>query len=268
MVICYNSKNSMAYGAAKVAYTYGSYLLSGVEVEMSAYTIGFLKHSGFYLELDDCILVFDYYQDPEGILDSLLADTVKDVYFFVSHRHYDHFNPEIAKFQNKAKSYFLHRDCEFSIEDMDKVHFLNVGDSHHAKHFSVRMYGSTDIGGAYLIQYKNRNIFHAGDLNWWHWSGESDRDNMAARAFYFRELKRLKGLETDILFFPVDARQGEAREWGVRQFMETGTVKQLLVPMHAFGPAWKRSYAFRWRFPNVPVWIPQHDGEKYKGELV
>ena len=235
---------------------------------MSAYTIGFLKHSGFYLELDDCILVFDYYQDPEGILDSLLADTVRDVYFFVSHRHYDHFNPEIAKFQNKAKSYFLHRDCEFSIEDMDKVHFLNVGDSHQAKHFSVRMYGSTDIGGSYLIQYKNRNIFHAGDLNWWHWSGESDRDNMAARAFYFRELKRLKGLETDILFFPVDARQGEAREWGVRQFMETVTVKQLLVPMHAFGPAWKRSYAFRWRFPNVPVWIPQHDGEKYKGELV
>ena len=47
---------------------------------MSAYTIGFLKHSGFYLELDDCILVFDYYQDPEGILDSLLADTVKDLY--------------------------------------------------------------------------------------------------------------------------------------------------------------------------------------------
>ena len=91
---------------------------------------------------------------------------------------------------------------------------------------------------------------------------------MAARAFYFRELKRLKGLETDILFFPVDARQGEAREWGVRQFMETVTVKQLLVPMHAFGPAWKRSYEFRWRFPNVPVWIPQHDGEKYKGELV
>ena len=73
---------------------------------MSVYTIGFLKHSGFYLELDDCILVFDYYQDPEGILDSLLADTVKDVYFFVSHRHYDHFNPKLQNFRIRQSPIF------------------------------------------------------------------------------------------------------------------------------------------------------------------
>ena len=45
------------------------------------YTIGFLNHSGFYVELEDCILIFDYYQDPEQRVDSLLAETTKKVYF-------------------------------------------------------------------------------------------------------------------------------------------------------------------------------------------
>ena len=47
------------------------------------YTIGFLNHSGFYVELEDCILIFDYYQDPEQRIDSLLAETTKKVYFFI-----------------------------------------------------------------------------------------------------------------------------------------------------------------------------------------
>ena len=236
----------------------------------------YIYHSGFALEGESFTVIIDYYKDSAsqpltGVVHDELIKRPGKLYVLSSHSHADHFNPEVLEWKKMHPDiqYVFSKDIlENGLARLNDACYLSKGEIWSDGVLEVEAFGSTDLGISFLLRLDGKLIFHAGDLNWWHWSGESDRDNMAARAFYFRELKRLNGLETDILFFPVDARQGEAREWGVRQFMETVTVKQLLVPMHAFGPAWKRSYAFRWRFPNVPVWIPQHDGEKYKGELV
>ena len=88
-----------------------------------------------------------------------------------------------------------------------------------------------------------------------------------ARDEYFKELGKLSGKQVDIAFFPVDARQAVAREWGVKAFLETVTVKTLLVPMHAFGCRWAPSYEFRWRFPDTPLWIPEKEGDIFEGEV-
>ena len=231
------------------------------------YTIGFLNHSGFYVELEDCILIFDYYQDPEQRVDSLLAETTKKVYFFVSHMHFDHFNPEISRFSDKVEQYFIHKDCILPEENLGKVCFMSVGEIVVTSTLEVNMFGSTDIGGSFWIEHKDITLFHAGDLNWWHWSGAGDRDNLSARTLYFRELKKFIGKQVDLLFFPVDARQEVAREWGVRQFMEVVKVKKLLIPMHASGEKWHPSYSFIWRFPDVPIWVPSCDGEVYRGDM-
>ena len=37
----------------------------------------------------------------------------------------------------------------------------------------IRALPSTDEGVAFDIDYQGRRIYHAGDLNWWAWSGES-----------------------------------------------------------------------------------------------
>lgn len=71
----------------------------------------------------------------------------------------------------------------------------------------------------------------------------------------------------DIVFFPVDARQAVAREWGVKAFLEKFDVSTVLVPMHAFGIRWSPSYEFRWRFPDIPLWIPKAEGDVYVGEV-
>ena len=52
--------------------------------------ITYIGHSGFLVELKKSLLLFDYY---EGALPALSHE--KQLYVFASHRHPDHFNPEI-----------------------------------------------------------------------------------------------------------------------------------------------------------------------------
>ena len=43
----------------------------------------YLLNSGFILEIGDCAIIFDYYQDEKNIVDKIIQDK-KEVYFFVS----------------------------------------------------------------------------------------------------------------------------------------------------------------------------------------
>ena len=104
-------------------------------------------------------------------------------------------------------------------------------------------------------------IFHAGDLNWWHWLGDTDENNAEAKSNFDREMKPLAGQTFDIVFFPVDARLEGAREWGVTGFLKDVSVTKCLIPMHYFGTPWTPSAAFKQAYPDVPLWIPQHDGD-------
>ena len=52
--------------------------------------ITYIKHSGYLLETEQALLLFDF---VEGALPPL--DPAKDLFVFVSHRHEDHFSPKI-----------------------------------------------------------------------------------------------------------------------------------------------------------------------------
>lgn len=226
----------------------------------------FLHHSGFMLELETMILVFDYYLDPLKRLEDRLEKTDKPVYFFVSHVHGDHFNRAIRKFEKRASGYFLHRDCHLALADESLFHEMDVGETVNEGPLSVHMYGSTDAGGSYMVEAEGLTIFHAGDLNWWHWAGEGDSENREARDWFFRELSCIKEKEVDIAMLPVDARQQAAREWGVKAYLSHFSAG-LLIPMHAFGQRWAPSYEFRWLFPKQQMWIPKEDGDHAGREL-
>jgi L-ascorbate metabolism protein UlaG (beta-lactamase superfamily) len=226
----------------------------------------FLHHSGFMLELETMILVFDYYLDPLKRVEDRLGKTDKPVYFFVSHVHGDHFNRAIRKFEKRASGYFLHRDCRLALSDESLLHEMDVGEAVNEGPLSVHMYGSTDAGGSYMVEAEGLTIFHAGDLNWWHWAGEGDSENREARDWFFRELSCIKEKEVDIAMLPVDARQQAAREWGVKAYLSHFSAG-LLIPMHAFGQRWAPSYEFRWLFPKQQMWIPKEDGDHAGREL-
>lgn len=249
------------YGSFPVCYNEKIIDVSESGGHMDSYKITFLAHSGFALELSDCVLVFDLYKDPAGALPGVF-DLGKPVYFFVSHIHGDHFNPSIYQWKEKAVGYILHKDCVAGDRTGAAVHFMDVGEDYETPQFAVHMYGSTDAGGSYMIHHGDDVIFHAGDLNWWHWAGEEDGDNREARRWYFEELSKIREKAVDLAFFPVDARQEVAREWGVEAFLDRTIVKERLIPMHAFGTRWCPSYRFRWHY-DVPLWIPSKEGDLF-----
>lgn len=53
-------------------------------------TVTYIGHSGFLLETEDAYFLFDYF---EGTIPELKNN--KSIIVFSSHRHHDHFNPEI-----------------------------------------------------------------------------------------------------------------------------------------------------------------------------
>lgn len=76
-------------------------------------TLTYIHHSGFALETESFIMVFDYWMDPAGIMPTL-CDKGKHIYVFSSHFHEDHFTREIFSWKDQYPStnftYLLSKD--------------------------------------------------------------------------------------------------------------------------------------------------------------
>ena len=95
----------------------------------------------------------------------------------------------------------------------------------------IRTLRSTDEGVAFLVQAGERRIYHAGDLNWWHWEEESRVYNEMMRRRFLHEMEKLEGESVDVAFLPLDPRQEEQYAWGFDYFMRH-TRTGCAFPMH------------------------------------
>jgi len=82
-----------------------------------------------------------------------------------------------------------------------------------------------------LVKVDNKVIYHAGDLNWWHWNGESDKFNKGIAGMYKKEIDKMKDTVIDVAFVPVDPRLEENYILGLDYIMKTIKVKKAF-PMH------------------------------------
>ena len=194
-------------------------------------TIYFLHHSGFIYENETSLLVFDFYKDPEDRLETLLKDSTKKLYFFVSHYHVDHFNRDIRRWEERAEAYIMHKNCWLTMDREEKKHLMVPGDTLTIGDLTVTMYGSTDEGGSFLVKSGGKTIFHAGDLNWWHWEEEDDAYNRMMRGDYQKEIETLAGEKIDLAFVVLDPRQEEQFYWGFDWYMRHTDTK-IVFPMH------------------------------------
>lgn len=238
--------------------------------------IDFLAHSGFMLTEGNKSYVFDYWQDPLNHVEKAFKNG-QEMWFFVTHIHADHFTPAIKNFDRNSTKYILHEDINFNVEQ-GEVYKMAVGDFVELENISIKMFGSTDEGGSFLVNTGDKTIFHAGDLNWWHWLGDTPENNAEARLMFEHELKRMNGVECDIAFFPVDSRlnfedptKEGAREWGVLEWLDVVKVHELFVPMHQHDLAkggWQPSLHFKAKYHDLSLWIPRIDGESIDLERI
>ncbi|WP_126940080.1 MBL fold metallo-hydrolase [Veillonella sp. VA142] len=158
------------------------------------------------------------------------------------------------------------RLTEGVVQQVFSLHSMKVGDTLEADGLTVTMFGSTDAGGSFLVDTGTHRIFHAGDLNWWHWSGDTPENIAEAKALKEKEFAPLTGLSVDIMMFPVDARLEVAREWGALEVLGMMNTK-LFIPMHANGPVWVPSEEFRGAYPTQQCWIPREPGDTVVEEV-
>lgn len=194
--------------------------------------ITFIFHSSFAVELEKSILIFDYY--GEGKLPAMSEK--KQVYFLNSHSHQDHFNREILNLKERFPNaeYILSRDIRFRPEERSEwIHSVKAREEYDFGDLHIGTLRSTDMGVAFAAEIEGKRIYHAGDLNWWHWDGEDRAWNNNMAANYKKEIDRLSGQTFDAAFVPLDPRLDSTYYWGMQYFLEKVNARAVF-PMHCW----------------------------------
>ncbi len=188
--------------------------------------ITYLGHSGFSVETESALLVFDCIgnelpQRPDG----------KKLVFFVSHWHDDHYSERIFSCADDPNvSYILDSGITHYPENV-KINFVSDRKTYTVGDMTVKTLRSTDCGVAYLVKLDGHKIYHAGDLHLWLWSGASLMQRKAVRYAFETELSTLTDENIDVAFLPLDPRQEGEGSLGFEYAMQNLKIK-CAVPMH------------------------------------
>ena len=228
--------------------------------------VTYIEHSGFAIELPSATLLFDYYK---GTLPAFAQD--KPLYVFSSHSHGDHFVPEIfALINSHPQVYYVlshdiwmmrkkHTRAGIPEEAFAQAEYLRAYETKAYPHLTVTTLRSTDMGVAFVVTCDGKKIYHAGDLHWWAWPGDTKANINNMTANYQREIQKLQELLTihdhalhdnvvsdhslstnlpspspsllDVAFLPLDGRLEENYAMGLNYFLEHIPVNHVF-PMH------------------------------------
>ena len=169
----------------------------------------YLHHSGFAILANQFTIIIDFFEDSEsescGILHDKLLNKNGTMYVLSSHFHADHFNRQVLEWK------------EYSDNNI-----------------KITAFGSTDVGISFMIEAEGKTLFHAGDLNNWHWMDESTEEEWKRdEQKFLNELKIIKEKydKVDIAMFPIDPRLGTEYMRGGKQFIDA-IQTSTFIPMH------------------------------------
>ncbi|MDR2657370.1 MAG: hypothetical protein LBB86_06060 [Oscillospiraceae bacterium] len=219
--------------------------------------VTYLEHSAFAVYTDRTALIFDYARHapnretpasserfPGGYVTPESLKTFERVRVFASHSHSDHYVRDIFKWMgHKGIDYIL----SYEIDDAPSGYKLAPGETRLLPDMTITARDSTDLGVSFMIDWHGAGdetghttgikLFHAGDLNLWHWRDESTlREIEQAETAFYAAMEPIYGAHVDLAFFPVDPRQGVMYDAGAVHFIAR-VQPSLFFPMHFQGRA-------------------------------
>lgn len=233
--------------------------------------IYYLHHSAVCVVIKGVLLIFDYFihENDKGLECGHISNedikNAKRVYVFVTHMHFDHYNPVIFEWAkiNPNVTYILDDTVPEPGEDINAV-MLSRGKVYEDRIISVKEYGSTDMGGSFYVECREKSFFHAGDFNLWHWKDEGNEDYTRKMSLSFeRELKYLRhGVKgVDYAFFPVDKRMGADHDEGAERFIEV--MKPVnFIPIHFIEFSDTRAFRKKHWFDKINVFSIHKKGQR------
>lgn len=210
--------------------------------------ITFVHHSCFVVELEKHILVFDYFNGDRmggyhfaGVLPEF--DSKKELYFFASHKHQDHFDMDILKLVDRypkinyvlskdirlGDAYLLRHGIPLSIRE--RITLVRPDEDYILSDITVHTLRSTDAGVAFFVKVEQKTIYHAGDLHNWKFEGDSEAYHRKMESDYIAALEPLSEQSIDVAFVVLDARLGPYTAVGLDYFVHHFHV-DVIFPMH------------------------------------
>ena len=216
--------------------------------------VNYLGHSGFAIDFGGDVVIIDYHSrqftNKWSIPLPNNPSTYRSITVLVTHGHQDHYNPKIFTWLRECPniSFVIAADArkqvEATLESMEKkgfdferapkITYLKKGEKAIVNSHRIMALGSTDEGISFYIFSNNMSVFHAGDLNYWHWADESTEEEVrTAKEAFLAELKYIRSeiSDLDIAFFPTDPRMGTDFYRGTVLFCQEMT-PCWLIPMH------------------------------------
>ncbi len=208
----------------------------------------FIHHSCFLVEVDDKVLIFDYFDGDRvegyhftGRIPTYEPDT--RIYMFASHKHQDHFDMDILRWSERYSNiqYILSKDVRISPNFLAKhginpavrqrVTFVAPDHTYEVDDLTIRTLPSTDAGVAFYVTSNGVSLFHAGDLNDWRYDGVGDLINGKMKREYRHQIKRLTKLPINLAFVPMDPTLQQYQFEGFDFFLRN-TDAEFIFPMH------------------------------------
>lgn len=201
---------------------------------MKDIAVEYLGGSGFLIGLGDTGMLFDASEhgaDRRILPDKQALAAFKRMYVFISHHHDDHFSQSVYDLCGNDAVYIV----GFDVPQPHRGVRMSPGEERGFGPVTVKAFGSTDDGVSFLVNYEGIVLFHAGDLNLWHWRDESSITEIeAAEKAFYACVEPIPKQQIDVAFFPVDPRQGSMYDAGAGYFVMT-VKPRILVPMHFQG---------------------------------
>jgi hypothetical protein len=224
--------------------------------------VTFFQQSSFTVAIEKTLLIFSYRQTGVEALQETHYLSEKDfkgfnnIVIFVARSALEHNDPVIYTWKKAFPiTYVVSSDAQSTVPEGVIARIVKAGDSISVANVQVIACGSTDAGVSFLVKAGGLRIFHAGDLNLWHWREENSLHEITqAEDEFYRIVAQIPKEKMDICMFPVDPNLGGFYDAGANHFIMT-LKPSVFFPMH-----WGRrseialDYARRMHTPKTQVY--------------
>lgn len=201
--------------------------------------VSYFYQSAFTVSMQKTLLVFSYRETniPQVAENQRLTDKdflgFNNILVFVPSASADHLDTSIFDWkQSFPITYIMPEKAAGTHIRTSNVRVVREGDEFTVGHSDIKVFGSSDDGVSFLVKAEGITVYHAGDLNLWHWREENTlRDIAKAEALFYEKVSHLPKDQIDIAFFPLDPNQGGLYDAGANHFIMQARPR-VFFPMH------------------------------------